>query len=132
MITSAMDDGLGPDRLSPDEAAKAARDEDRVRRGFWRKTRATAARIPFAEDAVAVYYAAFDRATPLKVRATLLAALAYFVLPVDAVPDIFPLIGFTDDAAVLMVALKLLSVHVKPDHYAAARAALDELRNAKG
>lgn len=117
-----------PDGLSGEEEAQATRDATRVRRGFWDKMRAHAAGVPFAEDAVASYYAAFDRQTPLKVRATLLAALAYFVLPVDLTPDFLPLIGFSDDAAVLMGALRLLSSHVQPYHYAAARDALDRLR----
>ncbi len=112
------------DRLSGAERDKAAEDEARVRRGFWRKMRGAARHVPFAEDAVASYYAAFDRQTPLRVRATLLGALAYFILPFDLTPDILPLIGFGDDAAVLMGALKLLSGHVKPEHYEAARAAL--------
>ncbi|MFG1326627.1 YkvA family protein [Xanthobacter autotrophicus] len=127
--TTLRDDASGPDGLSPDEREKAARNEQSVRRGFWTKIKATAARIPFAEDAVASYYAAFDRKTPLRVRATLMVALAYFVLPLDVMPDIFPIIGFTDDAAVLMAALKLLSGHVTPDHYTTARDALTRLKD---
>ena len=45
-----------------------------------------AARIPFAEDLLAAYYCAFDRETPLHVQGTLIGALAYFVLPIDAMP----------------------------------------------
>jgi len=110
------------------DAARTAEDEAKVRRGFWKKLRRTAAGIPFAQDATAAYYAALDRRTPLKVRATLLAALAYFVLPTDAVPDIFPMLGFTDDAAVLMTALRLISSEVNPQHHAAAREAIEKLR----
>ncbi|MFG1211384.1 YkvA family protein [Xanthobacter flavus] len=113
------------DRLSAAERDKVAEDEASVRKGFWKKMRGAARHVPFAEDAVASYYAALDRQTPLRVRATLLGALAYFILPFDLTPDILPLIGFGDDAAVLMGALKLLSGHVKPEHYEAARAALD-------
>lgn len=129
--SSATSDAFGPGDLSPDAAAQAARDEEAVRRNFWSKLKGTASRIPFAEDAVAAYYAAFDRATPFKVRAMLLAALAYFILPLDVAPDLFPLIGFTDDAAVLMAALRLLSGHVKPEHYEAARSALEGIRPRK-
>ncbi|MDI4655763.1 DUF1232 domain-containing protein [Xanthobacter autotrophicus] len=129
--TTLGNDALGDDGLSPDEREQAARDERSVRRGFWTKIKATAVRIPFAEDAIASYYAAFDRKTPLRVRATLMAALAYFVLPLDVMPDLFPLIGFTDDTAVLMAALKLLSGHVTPDHYTAARDALTRLKDEK-
>lgn len=113
------------DRLSGAERDKVAEDEANVRKGFWKKMRGAARHVPFAEDAVASYYAALDRQTPLRVRATLFGALAYFILPFDLTPDLLPLIGFGDDAAVLMGALKLLSGHVKPEHYEAARSALD-------
>lgn len=114
--------------LNGSERSSAAKDEARVRQGFWKKLRRQAASVPFAQEATAAYFAAFDRGTPLKVRATLLAALAYFVLPVDAVPDVFPVLGFTDDAAVLATAVRLISDHILPHHYQAARDVLDDLR----
>jgi uncharacterized membrane protein YkvA (DUF1232 family) len=102
----------------------AARNEDTVRRGFWVKVRRFGAGLPFAEDLLAAYYCAFDRDTPLQVKAALLGALAYFVLPFDAIPDMLPVIGFTDDAAVLATAIRLVATHITPLHRAAARAAL--------
>ena len=71
-----------------------ARDEEIVRRGFWKKARKFAARLPFAEDLLAAWYCAFDRDTPMQVKAALIGALAYFVLPFDAVPDVLPFLGF--------------------------------------
>ena len=106
----------------------AAADDPSLQRRFWRKLGAAAAQIPFAEDLLAAYYCAFDRATPLQVKGTLIAAIAYFVLPFDAVPDMLPVLGFTDDAAVLMTALKLVSSHLRPEHRDAAREKLEELR----
>jgi uncharacterized membrane protein YkvA (DUF1232 family) len=73
---------------------------------------------------LAAYYCAFDRDTPLQVKAALIGALAYFVLPFDAIPDMLPVIGFTDDAAVLATAIRLVATHITPLHRAAARAAL--------
>jgi uncharacterized membrane protein YkvA (DUF1232 family) len=58
------------------------------------------------------------------VKAMLVGALAYFVLPFDAVPDVMPLLGFTDDAAVLATAVKLIADHLRPEHRDAARRAL--------
>jgi uncharacterized membrane protein YkvA (DUF1232 family) len=104
------------------------KDEQRVRAQFWPKAKAIAAGLPFAEDLVTAYYCAFDQATPLQVKATLIGALAYFVLPFDFVPDILPLIGFTDDAAVLITAIKVVAGHVRPEHRGAARAALARLK----
>ena len=99
-------------------------DDETLRRKFWRKLTAVAARIPFAEDLLAAYYCAFDRATPLAVKATLVGAIAYFVLPVDAIPDVLPILGFTDDAAVLAAAIRMVAANITTEHREAARAAL--------
>ena len=109
------------------DADRLTRDEDTVRRGFWRKLKRFAAHLPFAEDLAAAYYCAFDRATPLQVKAALLGALAYFVLPFDVVPDMMPLFGFADDAAILATALRLVASHMKPEHRDAANRAMAAL-----
>ncbi|MBS7541132.1 YkvA family protein [Ancylobacter lacus] len=115
------DDPIGLDDVHGDE-------ESRVRAGFWRKMAGVASRIPFATDITAAYYCALDSRTPVKVRAVLFGALAYFIMPTDAVPDLLPMLGFTDDAAVLATALKLLAGHIRPEHRTAAEAALARLR----
>lgn len=104
--------------------ARMARDERRVLREFWGKAKRVVGHIPFAEDLLAAYYCAFDRATPLQVKAALVGALAYFVLPVDLVPDVMPVLGFTDDAAVLATAIRMVASHLRPEHREAARRAL--------
>ena len=75
---------------------------------------------------MAAYYCALDKHTPTRVRGILLAALAYFVLPVDVIPDFIVGFGFTDDVAVLTAAIGAVRRHMTPAHYAAARAALAE------
>ncbi len=104
--------------------ARIARNERIVRDGFWRKLRRTLGRIPFAEDAVAAFYCAMDNTTPLHARAIMLAALAYFVLPIDLVPDALTMIGFTDDATVLATAIAIAGAHIRPEHRAKAKRAL--------
>jgi uncharacterized membrane protein YkvA (DUF1232 family) len=101
---------------------RLAADEARVRQGFWPKTRSTLGKIPFSEDAVAAFYCATDSATPLPIRATLFGALAYFVLPIDAIPDLLLGLGFTDDAAVMIAAFTAAKVHVTEAHRERARA----------
>ena len=96
-------------------------------RRFWAKLRRVVARIPFAEDLLAGYYCALDRDTPARVRAVLLGAIAYFVLPADAVPDFFVGLGFTDDAAVLAAALAAIGRHLQPRHREQARESLERL-----
>ena len=107
---------------------RGARNEERVRRDFWRKAARVAAKLPFAEDLLAAYYCAFDQATPFQVRAALIGALAYFVLPFDFVPDVLPLLGFTDDAAILLTALRMVAGHLRPEHRDAARVALERIK----
>jgi uncharacterized membrane protein YkvA (DUF1232 family) len=111
-------------------AQRLAEDEQTLKRRFWQKLRALAARLPFAEDLVAAHYCAFDRQTPLHVKAALIGALAYFVLPADVVPDVLPVIGYTDDAAMLAGAIKLVTSHITPDHREAARQKLARMRGA--
>lgn len=105
-----------------------ARDRESVRRNFWRKLKRVAANIPFAEDLLAAYYCAFDRQTPRHVQAALIGALAYFISPLDILPDFLPIIGLTDDAAVLAGAVRLVWGNIKPEHRDAARQTLERLK----
>jgi uncharacterized membrane protein YkvA (DUF1232 family) len=105
-------------------ADRLAQDRESVRRRFWRKLKRVVTKLPFAEDLLAAYYCAFDKETPRHVQAALLGAVAYFILPFDFVPDMLPVLGFTDDAAVLATALRLVASHITDDHRQAARAAL--------
>jgi uncharacterized membrane protein YkvA (DUF1232 family) len=107
---------------------RMAGDEWELQRDFWRKLKGAVAGLPFAEDLLAAYYCAFDRQTPLHVKAVLLAAIAYFILPMDFIPDYIPVIGYTDDAAVLAGAIKLVTSHITADHREAAQSTLARLR----
>jgi len=100
--------------------------EQRVRRDFWAKLKALGRHLPFVEDLLAAYYCTLDPATPTRVRAMLLAALAYFILPFDFIPDMLPVIGFADDAALLGATIALVSSHITSVHRAAAARALDK------
>ena len=113
--------------LSPEDADKLKRDRSRVERDFWQKLKATCRKIPFIDDLTAVYYCAIDPATPLQVKAILFGALAYFVVPFDIVPDFVAIFGFGDDAAVLYAAVRAVLPHIKPEHRARAKDALDKL-----
>jgi len=112
--------------LLPGDEETEARKEDVVRNGFWPKLRKVAGKIPFARDAVAAWYCATDRDTPTRVKGVLFAALAYFVMPVDAIPDIFAVIGFSDDMAVLTAAFAMIRGHIRERHYEAADRALSD------
>jgi uncharacterized membrane protein YkvA (DUF1232 family) len=129
---TAKTNGVSPDdAINPEKALVPAVqkvNEMRVRKGFWPKMRRTAARIPFAGQALAAWYATQYPKTPLAAKGIILGALAYFVMPVDAIPDIFAGIGFTDDAAVIAAVLATLGAHLKPRHHDQAAQALKRLR----
>ncbi len=105
-------------------ADRLAQDRESVRKRFWIKLKRVAAKLPFAEDLLAAYYCAFDKHTPRHVQVALLGAIAYFILPFDFIPDMMPVLGFTDDAAVLATAIRMVATNITEDHRAAARAAL--------
>src|SRR3712207_3275824 len=109
------------------EAIRAATREDaRLKRDFWAKLKRVGRGLPFVEDLLAAYYCATDPATPKRVKLVLVGALAYFVLPADAVPDLLPLLGFADDAAMLAAAISQVADAVTDDHRARARETLDD------
>jgi uncharacterized membrane protein YkvA (DUF1232 family) len=106
-------------------ANTAAPDEGEVREKFWRTAKKAARQVPFMDEVVAAYYCALDSRTPLRAKAVLLAALGYFVLPADTIPDVILGLGFTDDIAVLTAAITAMRAHMTPAHRLAAREALD-------
>jgi uncharacterized membrane protein YkvA (DUF1232 family) len=112
--------------LTPGDRDRNRRREERVRGQFWRTVKRAARQVPFLEEVVAAYYCALDTRTPMRVRGVLLAALAYFVLPTDFIPDFILGFGFTDDVAVLTAAITALRSHITPAHRAAAHEALAE------
>jgi len=113
--------------LTPFNAPKFQRDQARVESGFWPKLRRLARQLPFLGDLLAAYFCAIDPKSPLEVKAVLMGAIAYFVLPVDLIPDFIALFGFVDDAAVLYAAIKTVAKHIKPEHRAAAAEAVAKL-----
>ncbi len=104
----------------------AERDEVDVHEGFWSKLKRNLGRLPFGTDLVAVYLAAFDPNTPTSAKAILVAALAYFVIPADLIPDVLIGAGFLDDATVIGYALATVRKHVLPVHCERARRALSK------
>jgi len=119
-----MDDVKFGEILLPGDDDTQSRREETVRKRFWPTFKKAVRQIPFARDVVAAFYCAMDPQTPTRVRGVLLAALAYFVMPVDMIPDVFAVIGFSDDVAVLSAAFAMVSRHLKPKHYEAADRAL--------
>ena len=119
-----MDDVKIGEILLPGEEEEQQSQRQRVRNRFWPVLKRAFRQIPFSRDLIAAYFCALDPRTPTRVRGILLAALAYFVLPLDGIPDILAGLGFSDDIAVLTAAFAAIRGHVREDHYVSADRAL--------
>ncbi|MEL0167116.1 MAG: YkvA family protein [Pseudomonadaceae bacterium] len=96
-------------------------------REFWQKLRSQArlAGREVVEKALCLYYAARRPETPAWAKAVIVSVLAYFIAPLDAIPDFTPLLGFTDDLGVFASALAMVAMYIDSDVQAAARRRAD-------
>src|SRR5436190_21425182 len=90
-------------------ADRLAQDRESVRRRFWIKFKQVVAKLPFAEDLLAAYYCAFEKQTPRHVQAAQLGAVAYFILLFEFIPDMQPVLVFTDEDALLATEISLVT-----------------------
>ena len=121
--------GIDPGRYVGRDPSEA---EAKARSVFAAKAKRQLKRIPRAREVVALYYCLLDPATPAWVKGIVAAALAYFVLPLDAVPDLLPVIGLADDASILAAAHASVSMFVTPEHLEKAWAWIDHEHEKEG
>ncbi len=79
------------------------------------------------EKALTLYYCLKDSDTPAWARGVIMGSLGYFVMPLDAIPDIVPVAGFSDDLGALVVALGIVAYHIKKEHADKARRKLEKV-----
>ncbi|MBD2258612.1 DUF1232 domain-containing protein [Pseudanabaena sp. FACHB-2040] len=77
--------------------------------------------LPITEKVLTLYYCFCDRDTPAWAKTVIVGALGYFILPLDAIPDITPVAGYTDDFGMLASAFAMVAVHIKQEHVDQAR-----------
>jgi uncharacterized membrane protein YkvA (DUF1232 family) len=96
--------------------------------GFWSKLAnyAKQAGREVVEKALMLYYAANRPETPAWAKTTAFAALAYFILPTDAIPDITPLVGYSDDLGALSLAIATITAYINDDVKARAAEKLEQ------
>ncbi len=101
--------GAGPDR---DYGAEYSEES------LWRKIAAFAGRAgrETIEKVLVLYYCCLDSDTPVWAKAVIVSALGYFIAPLDAIPDLMPGVGFSDDLGAVAMALATVVAHVKPEH----------------
>lgn len=98
-------------------AEKEIVQEDYTEAGFWNKIKlfSQQAGREVVERALWLYYAAQRPNTPAWAKSVILGALAYFISPLDAIPDLTPLLGFTDDLGALAAALTMVTMYIDDD-----------------
>jgi uncharacterized membrane protein YkvA (DUF1232 family) len=84
--------------------------------GLWRKLTEIPVSIgrSVAMQALLLYALLTDGNVPLWAKALIVGVLGYLILPIDAIPDVIPVIGYTDDAAAMAFVLHQLSEYVTP------------------
>lgn len=94
--------------------------------GFWHKVKryAKVAGATVLEPALKMYYAARDDDTPKWAKTAMIGALAYFISPIDAIPDLTPVLGYSDDLGVLLAAVATTAAYIKQEHVDKARATM--------
>ena len=90
---------------------------------FWEKVKnfALKAGKEVIEKVLILYYCLQDPDTPAWAKAAIIAALGYFISPIDAIPDLIPVVGFADDLGVLVAAMATVAVYIKEEHKEKAR-----------
>lgn len=105
--------------------SKPNKDEILVKEKFAIKARKLVGKVKFLQNAVELYYCAMDPKTERWVKVLAFSALAYFIIPLDAIPDVIPIAGYTDDAGIIIAAIKKLSGQITDEHREKARAFLE-------
>lgn len=116
-------DGVEPDTIEGTLEVNAAHYSEE---GFWDKVGHSARQAgrKTLEPALKMYYSAQDPNTPLWAKTAIYGALGYFISPIDAIPDLTPFLGYTDDMGVLAGALAIVAAKINDKHRKQARATL--------
>jgi uncharacterized membrane protein YkvA (DUF1232 family) len=99
--------------MADDNAFEAAYSE----RGFRDKLThyAKVAGREVVEKALLLYYAAQEEKAPAWAKGTIAAALGYFIVPLDAIADLTPAVGYADDLGVLVLAIAAVAAYINDD-----------------
>jgi uncharacterized membrane protein YkvA (DUF1232 family) len=94
---------------------------------FWAKLKKSSgfAGREAVKKLLVLYYAGTDAQTPRWAKGVVAAALGYFIVPLDAIPDIAPFAGYTDDWAAVAAALVTIACCISPSHVEMAKEKAD-------
>ncbi len=85
-----------------------------VEGGLWVKLEKVGKKLAFTKDIVALYNYMMDPSVTWYRKTIIVAALVYFITPIDAIPDLAPLIGYMDDLGVITAVLKFMGSEIIP------------------
>ena len=107
--------------------------DDYSEEGLWSKIKENAASIGISliYKALQLYYVAQSPKCPMKIKAGIYGALGYLISPFDFIPDFAPIIGYTDDAAAIGIALLLAQMYIDDDIKAQVRGKIKEIFGVK-
>ena len=85
--------------------------------GLWGKIKGNAKKVGanLIYDVLQLFYVAKDPTVPMKIRAAMVAPLGYFISPVDLIPDLMPVVGYSDDAAVIAMAIGIAHLYINDE-----------------
>ena len=85
--------------------------------GLWSKITGNMkkAGVNLIYDVLQLFYVAKDPNVPMKIRAAMVAPLGYFISPVDLIPDLMPVVGYSDDAAVIAMAIGIAHFYINDE-----------------
>lgn len=99
---------------------------EKLKHSLWKKigTYAQKAGLPLIYGVLLLFYSLQDEKVPKSAKLIIGGALAYFILPIDTIPDFIPLTGFTDDLGMIVLALTQVAIYLTPETKAKAKAKL--------
>ena len=100
-------------------------------KGLWKKVANHYKKVgvKLIEIAISMYYSLRDDDTPSWAKNIMLGALGYFILPIDIIPDIVPIVGFSDDIAAITLAVATVTIHIKDEHKEKAKQKMNAFFN---
>ena len=118
-----------PEVVSSDEKLDAKYAKNYSEEGFWDKITSVIkkAGAEIVYKALQLFYATQNPACPVAIKATIYAALGYFILPLDIIPDVIPGVGFTDDLMAIGAALAMAHLYIDDGVIQRARSKMSDL-----
>ena len=97
-----------------DSPEKVEKGQEFVEKNLWEKVEKSGSKIRFEKDVKALFRYMRDKSVPLYRKSIVVGALIYFISPIDAIPDLAPLIGYLDDLGVIMAVVKFMGSEIIP------------------